>query len=955
MNPPGDDGSLGPPPPIFQIGRRERLPRGISRLLVALVVVFVIYTCLSIGKSIYADGVWFGSLGFASVYRIEIVTQVWLFLVGAAFFLALILGNVWLARRLAPRGYEESFISELDPATLRRIVSIGLVAASLFLAVIFASGASSEWATVLRFLHAVPFGLKDPAFKRDVGFFVFTLPMFDFLQSWLLGAVVMTFIAVLGIYAFTFSLQNFSVRISKGIRAHVGAMLIILLALFIWGYVLSIFELDFSTNGVVFGAMYTDVHARLPAYALVIALAALAALLIFIDILREGFVLATAGIAVWLAALIFGLGIYPASVQRLSVQPNELNKEQQYIQRNIDMTRIGYGLNDISTQEYPANVSVTQAQVAANSATTQNIRLWDPRPLLQTYSQLQEIRPLYVFPDVTVDRYTLNGQYREVTLSPRELDQDNVPSNAKSWVNLKTIFTHGYGAVLSPVNEVASSGLPQLFLKDIPPTGEPALTTPQIYYGQQTNSYVIVRTRSQEFDYPAANGDQFTVYSADSGVQLDSLLRRFAYAWDLGDPNILISDLITPQSRLLLRRNIDDRISTIAPFLQLDPDPYLVISNGQMYWIQDAYTATDQFPYSQPNDAGLNYIRNSVKIVVNAYSGETTFYLNDPSDPIIQTYASIFPKLFQPLSNMPPDLQAHLRYPEMLFEVQSDSYRSYHMTDARTFYNKEDLWDIPQEVLNQSGQTDVVQPYYVIMQLPGESQEEFVLIRPFTPANKPNAVAFFAGRSDAENRGKALVYTFPKSIQVFGPSQIEARIDQTPAISAQFSLWNQSGSHVVRGNLLMIPIAGSYLYVEPIYLQAEQSQLPELQEVIVVNGEQVAMEPTLDASLDAVFAATPSSPATTTAATGPPAGPAAGAPAPAPVASTPAAGSVTAQGPLPSPTATSVAGLAQEASQDYNQAQDRLKQGDFVGYEQYLNAMKAALDRLVQLSGTPGP
>jgi uncharacterized membrane protein (UPF0182 family) len=466
----------------------------------------------------------------------------------------------------------------------------------------------------------------------------------------------------------------------------------------------------------------------------------------------------------------------------------------------------------------------------------------------------------------------------------------------------------------------------------------------------------MVRTRNEEFDFPAANGDQLNTFASNAGVRLSSFLRRLVFSWEVGDTNILISNQITPQTQLLYRRNIPDRISHIAPFLRLDPDPYLVISGGALYWIEDAYTTTDQFPYSEPSNLDLNYIRNSVKVVVNAYTGETTFYLNDPTDPIAETYAAIFPSLFRPMSDMSPDLQAHLRYPQMLFEVQSDVYRSYHMTAARTFYNKEDLWDIPQEVLSQAGQSQIVEPYYVIMRLPGESREEFVLIRPFTPANKPNAVAFFAGRSDGVNRGSTIVYTFPKSRQVFGPSQIEARIDQTPAISSQFSLWNQSGSHVVRGNLLMIPLADSYLYVEPIYLQADQSQLPELQRVIVVNGEQVAMEGTLEDSLRSVFAAAPPQTGVAATALAPPPASGSAAGPPPPVAATPAAGSTgTAVGPAPSPTATDLPGLVREASQDYDLAQQRLRQGDFAGYQDQLQRMKAALDRLSQLTGTPAP
>lgn len=975
----GDD--LGPPPPVFRIPRKERFPRGVARWLIVLAIGLVLYTVADIGKGIYADWLWFQSLGFASVYSTQVLTEIWLFFAGAVLFLVFAVANLLLARRLAPKGYEESFITDLDPATLRRIVAIGLVVFSLFLAVVFGSVAAGEWRTVLQFFHRVPFGLKDPAFKRDVSFFVFTLPFLSFVQSWLLGAAVVVFIGVVTVYAFTFSLQNFSIRISRPIRTHLGILIIVLLALFIWGYVLSIYQLDFSTSGVVFGATYTDVHARMPAYLVLIVLAALAALLIVVDIVRNGYILAAAGIAVWIVALIIGLGIYPASVQRLSVQPNELNKERQYIQRNIDMTRTAYGLNQIDSQSYPANDSVTQAQADANTNTINNIPLWDPVPLLNTYKQLQEIRPLYVFPAVTVDRYTLNGQYREVTLSPRGLDQTKISTNAQTWVNLKTFYTHGYGAVLSPVNEIATGGKPDLFLKDIPPTGQPALTKPQIYFGRDTDPYVIVHTASPEFDFPASNGDQHTVFAGSNGVKLSSFLRKLVYAWDFGDTNILISSQITSQSLLLYHRSIQDRISQIAPFLQLDHDPYVVISGGQMYWIQDAYTVTDQFPYSEPSSGGFNYIRNSVKVVVNAYTGQTTFYLIDPNDPIAASYAKIFPKLFRPFNTMPADLQAHIRYPEDLFQVQSDLYRAYHMTDAATFYNKEDLWDIPQQVTGQGGPGQALDPYYVIMRLPGQDKEEFVLIRPFTPANKTNAIAFFAGRSDAPNYGHGTVYVFPKSKQVFGPSQIEAEIDQTPAISQQLTLWNQSGSHVIRGNLLMIPLADSYLYVEPIYLEAQQSQLPELQRVVVVNGQQIAMEPTLQDSLNVVFGLqAPTLPTTTGAAnskTPVPAGttatptPAASAsalsPTPgvgtaaataAPLAPAPAGPSVAAPtlpAGVPTPSATDPAGLAREASADYNRAQQLLRQGDFAGYQQALEQMKAALDRLIQLSGTPGP
>ncbi len=836
---------------------------------------------------------------------------------------------------------------------------------------IFGTIAAGKWDTVLSFTEGQSFGITDPQFGKDISFYVFELPALRFFYGWLMGMSVLTVLAVSGLYLLRYLNEGSDDSSVVRTRIHLAFLLVVVVLLFIFRYWLARFDLNFSDGGAVFGATYTDVHARLPFLYVGMVMAGATAVGLIAAALGRS-ILIPIGVAVaWAVIAILGGAIYPDSVQRFQVDPNELQKELPYIQRNIEATRHAFGLNEVDEQPYPANVEVTSAEIADNPETINNVRLLDVRPLLATYGQLQNIRPLYKFNDVDVDRYIVDGQRRQVMVGARELSSDRLPEDARSWVNQRLQFTHGYGIVMSPVNEVVQEGLPSLFLRDIPVTGELEVTRPEIYYGEEPDHYVIVNSNDEEFDYPVENGNTTTVFQGDSGVKLGSIIRRALFAWEFQDLNLFISDSLTGESRILFHRNIQERVSTVAPFLTLDHDPYLVLSDdGRLYWMQDAYTTTDRYPYSEPQilpatGQPINYIRNSVKVVIDAYDGSMTFYLVDPNDPIAATYAKIFPDLFTPFDEMPADLHAHIRYPEDLFQAQVEKYLLYHITDPVARYNQEDVWSIPTEVFQDNEQ--LVQPYYVIMRIPGEQEEEFALIMPLTPANRQNTIAWVAARSDGENYGKLLAFRFPTNSLVYGPKQIETRIDQDSTIAAQFGLWRQSNASIVRGNLLMIPIGDGNLFVEPIYLQSGTSQLPELKRVIVVNGNQIAMEPTLERALAVIFGeAEPTAP--TTADVTPGASPSTTV-TPTPGAGTPTATSTatptpsaqdetvtptpTAAGPTatPIPLTGDAAELARQASAAYDRAQAALQAGDFAKYGEEIENVKQLLQRLVELTG----
>lgn len=908
-------GKEGRPPP--ETPKTKKRPSAVRGWLIAFGIIILLFIIIATGKGIYTEWLWFGSLGFSSVYTTILTTKLWLFFAGAAVFLALLLINLFLARRLSPASGGSISVGQ-GLILVRRAVDIGILLVSLFLSLIFGLVTSGQWEKVLRFTNASNFGVTEPLLGRDVAFYIFNLPINNFAQGWLIWAAVIILIFTAVIYGLNLGFRRDA--FTSPIKMHLAVLGVAIFFLIAWSYRLKIFDLLYSDRGVIFGAGYTDVTAQLLAWRFLIGVAVIAGLLLVIGVFRRWRYSLLLPVGLWVAlAVIFG-SIYPAIVQRFQVEPSELAKEKPYIERNIHFTRLAFGLDHIEERDIPVKTTLSEQDIAQNSATINNIRLWDYRPIKDTYNQKQSIRQYYDFVDIDVDRYLIDGDYRQVLLGARELSPEKLTSEAQTWVNRRLQFTHGYGVALSPTNEVSEQGLPNLWIKDLPPTGVIEVTRPEIYFGEKTDDYVIVNTEVDEFDYPRGDTNVYTQYAGESGIKLNSFFRRVAFAWELGDINILISGELTSESRLLYRRNIQKRIQQIAPFLKLDSDPYLVIDEGKLFWVQDAYTVSDRYPYSQPTPAGINYIRNSVKIITSAYDGSVTFYVIDTEDAIINTYASIFPSLFTPIEAMPPSLRAHLRYPLDFFKVQVSVYQTYHMQDSRVFYNKEDLWSIPKETYADDER--LVEPYYVIMRLPGEEKEEFVLMLPFTPAGKANMINWLAARSDGDKYGSLISYNLPKGEQIDGPSQVEARIDQDPTISSQLTLWGQKGSRVIRGNLLVIPIGQSILYVEPIYLQAERGPLPELKRVIVASGDRLAMELTLAESLNVILAGLP--PEVTPAPVIPP----------------------TAELPF------EIAGLAEQAEEHYLKAQEFLQAGDWAGWGEELEKMEAALSRLVELTAS---
>jgi len=886
--------------------------------------VLALFILINMGKGWYSEWLWFDSLGYGSVYATILRTKVIIFFTTAIIFCILFLGNLVLATRLAPKT-EARFWPWAIVRRLQPILKWNVILVTALLSLIFGLVAQGNWEIVLRFINGQPFGITDPVFNREVSFYVFSLPFFHFIRGWLLGALIVILLGSAGVYFLSYTVQRLKFDFASPVLAHLGALVVAVLGLFVWGYWLGIWELVLSEGGVVFGAGYTDMHAKFPAQWILFAVVLICIGFVIVSILRRNPRWFLYGIGGWIVAAIIVGVIFPAILQRFQVQPNELARERPYIEYSIDFTREAFALERIEEQDFPAEEAPSPQDIAENEMTISNIRLWDPRPLKNTYNQIQSFRPYYDFNDVDVDRYIIDGEYRQVMLSARELSAEKLPGEAQTWVNRKLQFTHGYGVVLSPVNKVTAQGLPELQVENIPPDSKFDvfnIEQPQIYFGEKTNNYVIVGTKEKELDYATRDDTERGYIQGEGGVSLNSFIRRAVYAWQLGDFNILISGQLTPESRVLYYRNIQERVKHLAQFLKLDGDPYLVVMEGRLFWVQDAYTTSDRYPYSEPH-GGVNYIRNSVKAVIDAYDGSVTLYVTEPDDALIQTYQAIFPKLFVPLEQIPESLRIHLRYPEDMFKIQSTVYQTYHMQKVEDFYNREDLWAVPRELYFGSEQS--MEPYYIIMRLPDEEKEEFLLMLPFTPVGKNVTISWLAARCDGENYGKLLVYRFPKERLVYGPSQIENRIGQDTVITERFAWWGQGGSRVIRGNLLLIPLGKSILYVEPVFLEAETGGLPELKRVIVVAGERIAMEPTLKESLAAIFGteATPTEPEVE----------------PPPVTE-----------PEEPAVVDEIASLIDEAQQHYDKAQEYLRVGDWSGYGEELDALKAVLERLAELT-----
>lgn len=839
---------------------QARQPRTTDEVGRGFWVFLILLTLLAVfwkGAALITDWFWFQEVGYEQVFTVTLTAKLLVALFfGGAFFL-IFSCNLYLANRMSDRLkliWQEGAVSlppfEVSARSLKRMILFSSLALTFFAA----QHAGAGWEQILRYVNASPFGVNDPIFGRDIGFYVFQLPFLHQAYGYLMSALVITFLGTGLVYLANRSLLFIppkTLQLIPAARMHLTALLAALFLAATFGFWLDLADILYVKRGVVFGPGYTDATTQVGVLRLLIVLCPLVAASLLFPLFKKSWRVPFTMIFIFLAVFVVGRGLYPAFVQRFKVVPNEMVLERPYLERNIKYTRLAYGLNTMEDREFPANNNLTSEDLKRNAPTVENIRLWNHAPLLQTFSQIQEIRTYYKFVDVDNDRYTIDGDYRQVMLSTREILYSALPS--RTWVNEHLTYTHGYGAVMGPVNRVTGEGLPEFFIKDIPPvaTTNIKITRPEIYYGEQSNEYVFVKAKRPEFDYPIGDKNVYSRYDGKGGVPL-SFFRKILYAARFGAFTLLLSDDITSESRVMYYRNIKERVGRIAPFAHFDSDAYLVVSpQGRLLWFVDGYTTTNRFPYSEPTPRMGNYIRNSIKAVVDAYDGSVALYASDMDDPILKTYAKIFPGMFKPLAHMPVELRSHVRYPAGLLAIQAHMYLAYHMQDPQVFYNKEDLWAIPTKSV--SGKEEGMEPYYTIMKIPGESEEEFILLMPFTPRNKDNMSAWMAARCDAPHYGKVIVYNFPKQKLVYGPRQIEARIDQDTEISKQLSLWNQSGSQVIRGSLLAIPIEKSILYVESLYLAAEKGQLPELKRVIVAFGNNIAMEQNLDLALQKLF------------------------------------------------------------------------------------------------------
>jgi uncharacterized membrane protein (UPF0182 family) len=745
-------------------------------------------------------------------------------------------------------------------STRRARTNLILVAAVIGL--FFASMLYAQWDTYLRFHWAGTFGQVDPIFEKDIGFYLFRLPFYELVRNALMGLTFLTLVAVVLVYGYFKVFQPWQVHLAQTDRMVVGHLALLLLpfvATWGWGYYLDRFDLLYSTRGVVYGVGYTADHFVRIGLWIMLSAAVMYGVFVVLCFLKRRLYPILIGATSFFILYFLVLVLVPGLVQKYKVEPSELVLETPYLKHNIDFTRKAFQLDKIVEKAYPALDDLTLDDIDKHQTTIENIRLWDWRPILQTYRQTQEIRLYYEFYEVDVDRYHMADGYHQVMLSARELAAQ-LPPKARTWLNERLQFTHGYGLVMSFVSTQTEGGLPAYAIENIPPTSDyqMAVTQPAIYYGEKMPGYRIVDTQVKEFDYPKGNDNVYTRYAGHGGIALNNIWKKLLFAWTQSDINILLSAYLTPDSRIQIHRNVQERIATIAPFLALDQDPYLVLADGRLFWIQDAYTLSDRFPYSQPSDispTNLNYIRNSVKVVVDVYDGDMTFYAMDPADPILGVYRRAFPGVFKALSELSPDLKAHLRYPEDLYAIQAGIFMNYHMTDPQVFYNQEDLWSLPQE--KYAGQAVAFQPYYILMQLPETNEIQYFLMTPFTPQGRDNMISWMGAKCDFPQYGQIILYQLPKERVTFGPLQIEAMIDQNAVISEQLSLWDQRGSQVIRGNLVVIPIENSFLYVEPVYLLAEGVNIPQLIRVIVISGNKVVMEPTLDQAIQVVFGKAP--------------------------------------------------------------------------------------------------
>ena len=825
-----------------------------NKFILVLILVTVVLPFVSSLLNYYTDWLFFVETGFASVFTTTLYAKTGVGLLFGVFLCAFIMVNLMYANRAQ---FPYSGISIVGGGNFRvnrddaiRFVKPLAILATVILSLLAANWGALRWEEALLFTNRVDVGTVDPVIGKDIGFYLFSLPFWEILN----GFAGFVLLAATALAAAVYYVRGGIILSERGavidvkVRRHLAILVGIFSCVIAAGFSLDGFQLLFSNNGSFYGAGYVDVNSRLLTYKILTFLTPLAGILLAAGIWKGAWRVALLPSLVVVVLYVIGIRIYPGLLQKFKVAPNELALETPYIENNLKFTRFGFDLEKIETVPFDVDTKLTAADIANNDATIKNIRLWDHAPLLKTYSQLQQIRTYYKFFDVDNDRYKVNGQYTQVMLSPRELSYADLPS--KNWINERLIFTHGNGITFGPVSRISKEGLPEFFVKDIPPISlaDIKVTRPEIYFGELSNDYVVVKTKVPEFSYPTATGNINTTYAGKGGVPIDSLLKKALFAATFKTEKILLSSDITAESRIIYNRNINERVRAIAPFLRFDGDPYMVVdATGRLKWIIDAYTYSDRLPYSKPIQGGINYMRNSVKATIDAYDGTLNFYISDPNDVLAKVYARMFPALFKPLADMPADMRSHVRYPHQFLQLQAAMFAAYHMTDPKVFYNKENLWQVP--ALGEKP----MEPYYTIMKLPGEKVEEYILLLPFTPSKRDNLAAWLTARCDGENYGKIRAYTFPRDRLIYGPKQIDARINQDSFISQQLTLWNQRGSEVIRGSLLVIPIEKSLLYVQPLFLAADKAGLPELKRVIVAFGDQVVMEENLELALQRLF------------------------------------------------------------------------------------------------------
>lgn len=827
---------------------KGKIRKYIYLLLIFLPVLFFIPSFLVFIKDFLVDYLWFQSIGFLYRYLLVFKIQIITFLIFFSIAFSLILFNNFITRYNIKNNVKKVRTSYFL-ITNYKITFIFI----LLFALIFSLTSTFWWEEILQFSHAEKFNISDPIFNNDLSFYVFKIELFKLVLTWILLLLLLMFIWSVFYYFYTgaISLVRLAFYLPQKIRIHLGIILCLIFINLGFLVFMQKYALLFHQGSIIKGAAYTDVYARIFAYNLVgIGLIIIGAIFLYSAIKKHYYPLLIAGITLTIVMIIF-FAIYPFFLQQLFVAPNELEKETPFIKHTIKFTRQAYKIDN--AQKINFNVKNDLDIKRMNKDIINNIRLWDWRPLRSTFKQLQEIRPYYIFSEIDVDRYVINGKLREVMLAVREISHLNLPRAARNWINRYLKYTHGYGLVMMPVNVKNDEGLPYFFVKDIPPVSiiDKKITRPEIYYGETVRDYVIVNTKTKEFDYPSGDGNVKSIYKGKGGIILNSFWKKLIMAVELSDFKMIFSNLITKETKVKIRRNIIEIVKKLVPFLLIDNDPYIVLINGKIYWFLDAYTYTDKYPYSEMYQDNYNYIRNSVKIIIDAYSGTVSLYIVDKKDPIIKVYQKIFPGLFKDGDKLPDEFKAHFRYPDDLFMTQSEIYRSYHMTDPEVFYNKEDLWDIPVEIYNDV--EVLMNSYYVVNKIKGEEDFEFLNMIPFTPTKRDNMIGILMARCDPPHYGKLAVYKFSKKKSIRGPLQVESLIDQNVEISKLITLWGQKGSRVVRGNIFVIPIENSIIYVEPLFIYAEKKELPELKRIIVFYNNNIAVSANLEDAITTVL------------------------------------------------------------------------------------------------------